>query len=207
MAYPKAAMTIFPQRALPIPGSRMAPVNYQNRYNPVGPSISGRGYSTLPVKPLPRIVNPRQLRRLRQLNRTFSAVPISRRGLGDDGDFTWAQAAENQNFVVEKLDGGWVAVVPEGTTVTNNLSLPSGSVVSDIWGNIVKAIGPISTGAANIIKAFQNQPKSAFPGANVPGMRYDPALGRYLPTSNALPSWLIPAAIGLGAAYFFILKK
>lgn len=70
------------------------------------------------------------------------------------------------------------------------------------WGSITGALVPLSTAAANIIRAVTGQPVQ-------PGSVYDPKTGKYIPPPvSTAQSWIIPVLlVGGGVLLISKMKK
>ena len=120
-------------------------------------------------------------------------------GQDDYNDFTWSQVTEvpasNPNIFSGMSDpGAW------------SMSSPAQSTDS-WWSGITGALGPISTAAANIIKAITGQPATNPTGAPAGYTRN--SQGQLVPLPNTggfnIQTLLLPAALGVGA--YMLLKQ
>ena len=77
-------------------------------------------------------------------------------------------------------------------------SQPAPAPTSDWWSGISKALVPLSTAAANIIRATTGQ-------APPPGSMYNPQTGQYVVPSQM--NWLIPVLLLGGGAILLLRRK
>lgn len=71
----------------------------------------------------------------------------------------------------------------------------------NVWSGIKDVAVPLSTAAANLIRATSGKP------APVPSGYIRDASGRLVPTSLASSNWLIPALIAGGVGLWYFSKK
>ncbi len=70
---------------------------------------------------------------------------------------------------------------------------------SDWWSGITGALVPLSTAAANVIRAITGQAPPA-------GSMYNPRTGQYVTPSSGVQQWIIPLLL-LGGGILLITKK
>jgi hypothetical protein len=148
-------------------------------------------------------------------------MPYQRSYLGQDDDWSWTPEVWEAARIPESPEAPGGEQIWSTTAETKPWEMPSTyptPIQTDggWWSGIKDVLVPVSTAAANLIRAMSGQTPP-------PGMVYDPKTGKMIPASQAglqynprtrqysqatgLQSWIIPILLLGGGAMLLLRRK